>query len=136
MSVALLCPIAFLAVLGFGTTIQHLDYSRLVTDHSYERLVADQFCLASGALLSIVFPIFVCLNPKLAFALWARIASVFACVFGIAWVLLSFRLSYAFISDLNYDFYGAYCLKGLFGGICIGLVFCIIVARPYAGRVA
>ena len=95
-----------------------------------------QIFLLASAGLAIAFPILVCFSRKRVFAIWAKIASIIACISGLAWAFMSLRLSDAFISDLNYDFYRAYVLKGLFGGICIGLVFCIIVARPYVKRVA
>ena len=69
------------------------------------------------------------------FAIWAKIASILACVSGLGWSFFSFKLHYAVISDLNYDFDRAYAVKGLLGGICIGIVFSILIAKPYVKRV-
>ena len=91
--------------------------------------------LLVGVTLSIVFPILVCFHRKRVFAAWAKLASVIACICGLGWGFLGWKLSDVFISDLNYDSYRAYGLRGLLGGICIGLVFSIIVSRPYVKRV-
>ena len=95
-----------------------------------------QILLLAGATLSIAFPILVCFSRKRVYAIWAKITSVIACISGLVWFFLSWRLSDVFISDLNYNYYRAYALKGLFGGICIGLCFCIIVSKPYVKRMA
>jgi phosphotransferase system glucose/maltose/N-acetylglucosamine-specific IIC component len=95
-----------------------------------------QLSLLAVTSLSVAFPVFVCFSRKRPFATWAKIASIIAYIAGLGWGFLSWRLTDVFISDLNYDYFGAYNLKGLFGGICIGLVFSIIIARPYVRRVA
>jgi hypothetical protein len=85
--------------------------------------------------LSIAFPIFVCFHRKLHFASWAKLASTIACIFGLGWGYYDFKVTYIFVADMNYDLCRDYGLKGLFGGICIGLVFSILVAKPYVKRV-
>ena len=92
--------------------------------------------LLVGVTLSIVFPILVCFHRKRVFATWAKIASIVACISGLGWAFFSWELTYCFISDLSYDFYRAYDVKGLLGGICIGLVFSVLISKPYVKRVA
>ena len=92
--------------------------------------------LLVGITSSIVFPIIVCFHRTRAFAAWAKIASIVACISGLGWGFLSWKLTYCFISDLSYDFNRAYDVKGLLGGICIGLVFSVLISKPYVKRVA
>ena len=87
-------------------------------------------CVAS----SIVFPIFVFFHRTLHFANWAKIASIVVCILGLGWAYYSWKLRYVFIADMNYDPCRDYEIKGFLGGICVGLVFSVLIAKPYVKR--
>ena len=84
--------------------------------------------------LSIVFPFFAFFHRTLHFIAWAKIASIVVCIFGIGWGYYSWKLRFCFMADMNYDPCRDYEIKGLLGGICVGLSFSVLVARPYVKR--
>jgi hypothetical protein len=84
--------------------------------------------------LSIFFPIFVFFNRTLRFATWAKIASILVCIFGLGWAYYGWKLRYVFVADMNYDPCRDYEIRGLLGGICAGLVFSVLIAKPYVKR--
>jgi hypothetical protein len=83
--------------------------------------------------LSILLPILVCFHRKRVYVTWAKIASLMACIAGLGWGFLGLALSYSSIAGLDYSRIEG--IKGMLGGICIGFVLSIIIARPYEKRV-
>jgi hypothetical protein len=84
------------------------------------------------ATFSIALPVVVWFDRKRVFAVWARITSIIGCIAGLCWGFLGWVLANSTLDDYS----RVEGIKGLFGGICIGLVLSIIIARPYVKRVA
>ena len=91
-----------------------------------------QMPLLVGTIFSIALPVVVWFDRKRIFVAWARITSIIACIAGLGWAFLGWLIS---ISTMD-DYSRIEGIKGLFGGICIGLVLSIMIARPYVKRVA
>ena len=66
---------------------------------------------------------------------WAKIASILAFIAGFGWGALGFLLMYWRSHYLSRDsYYTLVGLKGILGGIAIGFIFSILIARPYSKR--
>jgi len=85
--------------------------------------------LLVGMFLSIVLPTLVFFNRSRVYAAWAKITSVIVCMVGLGWGFLGLMLSHSEISGKDYSRLDG--IKGMLGGICIGLVLGIMIARPY-----
>jgi len=94
----------------------------------------DLITLWVGIIFSILLPIVICFSRKRIYASWARIASLAACVAGLGWGVLGLVLLHSTVSvseSVRLD-----GIKGMLGGICIGLAISIMIAKPYEKRVA
>ena len=78
-------------------------------------------------LLPVGFAVFVWFSP-LAFARWAKTASLLACAAGVGWVIITLRQPP--LSMTRYPFLLAVSLKQLLAGIVIGIIISIVLARP------
>lgn len=66
------------------------------------------------------------------YAAWAKVASILAFIAAAGWGALGFVLMHWRSYHLNRDSYYAFVgLKGILGGIAIGFIFSILMARPY-----
>ena len=69
------------------------------------------------------------------YVVWAKIASILAFIAGFGWGALGFLLMYWRSYYLSRDsYYTLVGLKGILGGIAIGFIFSILIARPYSKR--
>ena len=84
--------------------------------------------LLVGIVFSILLPIVTCFHRKRVYALWARLASLLACIAGLGWGFIGL------VADTDYP--RTEGIRGLLGGICIGLVVSILISKPYEKRVA
>jgi hypothetical protein len=85
-----------------------------------------------GATLSLVLVASGFLSRKRVVAAWAKITSIIACAAAIAWarlglVLLDYK-SYHLTPDTYYRLLG---IKGMLGGVAMGIALSILIARPY-----
>ena len=95
---------------------------------------SDIISLLVGIVFSILLPIVTCFSRKRIYASWARIASLAACVAGLGWGVLGYVLLHSTVSvSESVRLEG---IKGMLGGICIGLAISIMIAKPYEKRVA
>ena len=90
--------------------------------------------LLVGIVFSIVLPIVVWFDRKRIFAAWARIVSLIACIAGLGWGFIGLALIHSSVSDVDYSRQEG--IKGMLGGICIGLVLSLLISKPYVKRVA
>ena len=86
-----------------------------------------------GIVFSILLPIVVWFDRKRIFTAWARIISLIACVAGLGWGFLGMALLHSSVIDWNYSRQEG--IKGMLGGICIGLVISLLISKPYVKRV-
>ena len=93
------------------------------------------FELVTGAILSIAFFGLVLFHTGRSYAGWAKIASALACIAALGWAGLGFYLLHPRHLHISRDTYFALlAVKHLLGGVCIGLVFSVLLARPYRRR--
>jgi len=90
--------------------------------------------LLVGIVFSIILPIGVWFDRKRSFATWAKIISIIACMAGLGWGFIGLALLHSSVSDLDYSRHEG--IKGVLGGICIGLVLSLLISKPYVKRVA
>ena len=91
-----------------------------------------QIPLLVGAIFSIALPIVVWFDRKRVFVAWARITSIIACIAGLGWAFLGWLIAIATLDDYS----RIEGIKGMLGGICIGLVLSLLISKPYVKRVA
>ncbi|MDB6151528.1 MAG: hypothetical protein JWQ44_2976 [Chthoniobacter sp.] len=90
--------------------------------------------LLLGIAFSILFPIVICFHRKLVFAKWSKISSMMVCIAGLGWGFLGFVLLHSAISHTHNSRLEG--IKGMLGGICIGLTVSILIAKPHEKRAA
>jgi hypothetical protein len=76
-------------------------------------------------------PISVIRSRRRVFETWAKVASILVGVFGLIWTGLAFsllRLGEAAFGPIGV---GLGYVRTLIGGVCIGLIIAILIARPY-----
>jgi|ERR1035437_807859 hypothetical protein len=95
---------------------------------------SDIISLLVGITCSILLPILVCFHRKRVYARWAKIISIMACIAGLGWGVLGLVLLHS--SIVISDRLRLEGINGMLGGICIGLVLSVMIARPYEKRVA
>ncbi len=95
----------------------------------------DLISLAVGPTCSLALVIFIFFHRNRVYVAWAKVASLLALVAGFGFAALGFRLldwqSYHLDRASYYTFVG---LRGLLGGIAVGFIFSILIARPYRKR--
>jgi hypothetical protein len=89
--------------------------------------------LLVGINFSILLPIVVWFDRKRIFVTWARIASIIACIAGLGWGFIGLALLHSSVIDWNYSRQEG--IKGMLGGICIGLALSLLISKPYVKRV-
>ncbi len=79
----------------------------------------------------IAAPISVICSRRRVFEAWAKVASILICVLGLGWTALAFSLIR--MDDAASGPIGVILTHAriLVGGVCIGLVLAILIARPY-----
>ena len=97
--------------------------------------VKDLISLALGPTCSLALVIMIFFHRNRVYDAWAKIASLLALVAGFGFAALGFILlgwrSYHLDRDSYYTFVG---LKGFLGGIAVGFILSILIARPYSRR--
>ncbi len=91
--------------------------------------------LAVGTIFSFVFLLLVFFNRKRVYAKWAKTLSILACVAAIGWASLGLfflrpHVRY-FSTQLSYR---VVSVQGVLGGMCLGFIFSIGIARPYRNK--
>jgi hypothetical protein len=95
-------------------------------------IMTTPFHLISLGALCVAFPIVVCLGRGLGFPSWAKFPSILAAITGLGWTWISWVLFEAIRSgDRSLNYHAAYSLRGTLGGLCCGIVLCIVVARSH-----
>ena len=70
------------------------------------------------------------LDPTRSYALWAKIASVIAALAGLGWGAFGYAASHQLYSS-RYGYFLFLALKHMCGGLAIGFVMTVAMARPY-----
>ena len=97
-------------------------------------ILTDIISLLVGITFSILLPIVVCFHRKRVYVRWAKIISIMACIAGLGWGILGLVLWHS--SIVTSDSFRLEGIKGMLGGICIGLALSVMIAKPYEKRVA
>ena len=97
--------------------------------------IINRLLLAVGVLLPIAFTFYIFLDRSRASAIWAKRAAITMCLAGLAWGSLDWVLLNSRSFHLTREVYDKLVgIRGLLGGVCIGIVFTIWVARPCKAR--
>lgn len=83
------------------------------------------------AVACVVLPISIFRSRRRVFETWAKTASGLACAFGLLWAGIAFTLIHfgdAFSGPIGDALTRA---RMIVGGICIGVMLAILLARPY-----
>lgn len=94
--------------------------------------VINLFFSAMGVLFPVAFAVYVLLHRSRVYAAWARSAAMIMCLVALAagtlnWPVLQWRNFH--LTREAYD--KLIGVRDLFGGICVGIIFSIWLARPY-----
>lgn len=87
--------------------------------------------LIVGAVFAIAFAAMPLLDRRYAWARWGKVAAVIAGLAGVAWSTLGLILYDSHIAVSHHLFDGLRYTKGLCGGVCLGVVVAVLLARPY-----
>jgi hypothetical protein len=95
----------------------------------------DMILLVLAPTCSLALVVLTFFHRNRVYVAWAKIASIFAFITGCGWGVLGFFLLYWRSYHLSRDsYYTLVGLKGILGGIAIGFIFSILIARPYSKR--
>ena len=90
--------------------------------------------LLLGVASSIAFPCLMFLTRCRIYDAWARVVSVLVCIFGLGWAVVGFVLIHAETITPGFGVYALMGAKPTLGGVCIGLVLSILIAKPYKNK--
>lgn len=95
----------------------------------------DAIFLAAGVILPIICAFHVFMGRRRVYAAWVRLAVLIICLAALAWAGLDWVLLHSRSFRLTGGDYDRLVgIRGLCGGICIGIVLSISLARPYQTR--
>ncbi|SRR5712691_2346408 len=87
---------------------------------------------AGGVVLPVAFAFHVFLNRSRAYAAWAKLASIIICLGALAWGGLDWALLNWRSLRLTHEVYDKLVgIRGLLGGVCIGIALSISLAQSY-----
>lgn len=88
--------------------------------------------LAAGMSLSVVCAALVLFHTGRIYSTWARLAAVLACIFGLSWGSLGIVLMHwQSFHITRHTYFVLLAAKHIFAGISLGILFSILLARPY-----
>jgi|SRR5579884_1477515 hypothetical protein len=90
--------------------------------------------LAIGAIGPVVLAVKAFRDRKRLYATWAKVAYVLACIAGFGWGILGLILWPPFQLARQGYFFPLLALKYMFGGMVIGFLISVLIARPYERR--
>jgi hypothetical protein len=100
---------------------------------SYEIVIL----LTGGVILPIVCIFQVFVSRSRVYARWTKLAVIVVCLAALAWCALSWVLLQSTVFGLTHEAYDKLVgIRGWFGGIYLGIVFSIWIARPYQRKKA
>lgn len=76
-------------------------------------------------------PISVIVSRRRVFEIWAKVATVLVGIFGLIWTALAFSLLRMGDAASGPAGVGLTHARTLIGGVCIGLIVAVLIARPY-----
>jgi hypothetical protein len=92
----------------------------------------DAILLAAGVSFPVAFAVHVFHNNRRVYPRWAKAASVIIFMASVGWGALSWVLlhwrGFRLTREVYYSLVG---IRGLFGGICLGFIFSLLIARSY-----
>jgi hypothetical protein len=100
--------------------------------------MADQLntvLLVTGMALSVTLVCFVWFSRVRNYLSWAKVSSLLACFAALGWGGLGLSLPNLNLRVSPHAYYSLVHTKGLLGGMCLGFVLTILLARPYQKRV-
>jgi hypothetical protein len=87
--------------------------------------------LLAMAVGCLAAPVLVICSRRRVFEPWAKVASILVGVFGLIWTGIEFAV--LLLGDAAFGPLGVGLshLRTLIGGVCIGLIIAVLIARPY-----
>jgi FtsH-binding integral membrane protein len=76
-------------------------------------------------------PVSVILSRRRVFDTWAKVAAVLVGIFGLIWTVLAFSLLRMGDAASGPTGVALTHARTLAGGVCIGLIVAVLIARPY-----
>lgn len=97
--------------------------------------VISLFFLGMGVLFPVAFTFYLFLNRRRVYAAWSRCAVIIMCLVALAAGTLSWPVLHWQNFHLTREAYDKLVgVRNLLGGICIGIMFSIWLARPYRNK--
>ena len=88
--------------------------------------------LVAGMSLSVMFASLILFHTRRAYRTWAKLASIFQCIAGLSWGGLGFLLiHWRHFRITRHMYFILLANKHVLGGLCLGFIFSILLARPY-----
>jgi uncharacterized membrane protein len=91
----------------------------------------DVILLVAGMILSIVLVFLIFRGTRRIYVVWAKLTSILACIAALGWGALGLFLLHPPASIPRHILSALTQTKGTLGGICLGFVLSILIARPY-----
>jgi hypothetical protein len=89
----------------------------------------DIIFLSVAVVGSIAFSIETFVSRRRIYDTWAKIASVFVCIFGLSWAVTGFLLPHFAVSSSTHTV--LIMMQSFCCGVSCGLLLSIVIARPY-----
>ena len=80
---------------------------------------------------SISFTISVFFSRRQIYQAWAKVASLLVCIFGVSWGITGLILIHWSSSISSHTQFILYSVRSPLVGVCIGLLLCVLIAKPY-----
>jgi hypothetical protein len=91
--------------------------------------------LAIGVIFPVGFLALVLFHTGRIYATWAKLASIFACMSGLGWGILGFFLIHPQnLHVTRHTYFVLLAFKHILGGLSLGFMFSVLLARPYQKR--
>jgi hypothetical protein len=80
---------------------------------------------------SIYFAISTFFSRRRVYQAWAKVAALLVCIFGVIWGVTGLILIHWTSSISSHTQFILNSVRNPLGGVCIGLLICLIIAKPY-----
>lgn len=94
--------------------------------------ILDIMLLTAGVVLPVTFAFHVFLSRNRVYVAWVKLAAIIICLVGLAWGSLDWVLLHWESFHLTRGTYDRlHGVRGLLGGVCIGIALAVSLSRPY-----
>ena len=93
--------------------------------------IPDIIFVSVAVIGSIVLSVGTFVSRRRIYDTWAKVASILLCIFGVSWALIGIRLAHLEASTSGSAHIVLIMMRSFCCGVSVGLLLCIIIAKPY-----